>query len=264
MIWLKRIGITLAIFYLIICGLLYFYQDALIFHPRPRDAGHSYGNYAEEWFDLPGGDRLHALRLPGKGNHKGVILYLHGNKGDNGRSIYQTKLLRDSDYDLLLVDYEGFGKSTGTIAEEDDLTKDLQVVYDKLKADYGEQNLVLAGYSLGSGPASYLAAENNPKGVVLVAPYTSLRDMKNEFFWMFPDFLMKYELNNIRHLEASRCPVRILHGTADELIPYSMGERLEALDPARIQLDALVGVGHRGAILNNAFGTAVRDLVQMN
>lgn len=110
-------------------------------------------------------------------------------------------------------------------------------------------------------PACYLAANNEPAGLVLVAPYTSLVDMKNEFFRMFPDFLMKYELNNLGHLERTACPVRIVHGTADELIPYAMAERLEAVDPGRIRLDALEGIGHRGAVLQPAFGAAVAELI---
>lgn len=263
--WLTRILITLSVLYLGVCGLLYFYQESLIFHPRARSASHSYGNYAEEYVDLPDGERLHLLRIPAQdGGGKGAILYLHGNVGDNGRSLYQTKSLRGLGYDLILVDYRGFGKSSGTIDGEPDMTEDLQEVYNQLKKDYGEEHILLAGYSLGSGPASYLAAHNEPAGVVLVAPYTSLVDMKNEFFWMFPDFLMKYELNNLKHLAQTTCPVRILHGTADELIPYTMGERLEAIEPGRIQLEALVGTGHRGAVLSSGFGRAVSDLIDIS
>lgn len=262
MTWLKRIGFGLLIIYLFVCGLLYFFQDSLIFHPRPRTEAHRYGDFPEEWIELNDEERLHALRIPSTaGERRGVVLYLHGNVGDNGRSIRQTSGIRKSGYDLFLVDYRGFGKSSGTITGEQNMTEDLQAVYDRLKAEYGEKNILLAGYSLGSGPACYLAANNSPKGVVLVAPYTSLVDMKNEFFWMFPDFLMKYELNNFRHLGEATCPVRILHGTADELIPYAMGERLEAVAPDRIQLQALVGVGHRGAVLNPAFARAVGELV---
>lgn len=264
MIWLKRISITLGILYLVICGLLYFYQEALIFHPRPRAESHQYGDFEEEWVDLTDGERLSVLRLPGSNEARGGILYLHGNVGDNGRSLYQTQNLRDNGYDLWLVDYRGYGKSSGSIAGEANMTEDLQPVYERMKAVYGEEDILLAGYSLGTGPACYLAANNKPGGLVLVAPYTSLVDMKNEFFWMFPDFLMKYELNNLRQLAETECPVRIVHGTGDELIPYSMSERLEAVDPGRIQLEALVGVGHRGAVLDPEFGRMVEDVIGRN
>ena len=259
--WLKRIGIGLAGLYLALAAIIYVKQEALIFHPRPRAESHSYGNYPEVWVETDDGTRLHALHLRKGG--KGVILYLHGNVGDNGRSLYQTSSLHDLGYDLFLVDYRGFGKSEGELEEEADMTEDLQAVYDYLKTEFTEDQIILAGYSLGSGPASYLAANNNPGAVVLVAPYTSLTDMKNRFFWIFPDFLLKYELDNRTNLARSTSPAYILHGTNDELIPLAMGQELEDLDPGRIKLVELNGVGHRGAILNTMFRTVMERVTRL-
>jgi len=250
--WIKRIAVTLGILYLLLCGVLFFVQEALIFHPQPRLAEFSYGNHPEEWVEMEDGVRLHALHLKRK-DARGVVLYLHGNVGDNGRSLYQTRSLADLGYNLFLVDYRGFGKSEGAISSEKDLTTDLQTVYDNLKRTYDEDRIVVAGYSLGSGSACFLAAHNDPRAVVLVAPYTSLLDMKNLFFGMFPDLLLKYELNNVANIEHSKAPVHILHGTDDELIPLAMGRTLEAVDPTRIKLLELPGTGHRGAILNARF-----------
>ncbi|MEM6769620.1 MAG: alpha/beta fold hydrolase, partial [Bacteroidota bacterium] len=261
--WIKRLAITAVLIYLVIGALLFAFQESLLFHPRPRPDDHRYGDYEELWFPLEDGKRLHALRLPGTtAQRNGVVLYLHGNVGDNGRSIYQTRTLAGTSYDRILVDYRGFGKSEGKIDGEEDLTTDFQAVYDQLKKEYPENKIIVAGYSMGSGPASFLAANNHPAGVVLVAPYTSLVDMKNEFFWMFPDFLMKYDLNNRKHLAAASCPVHILHGTADELIPYRMGETLASLDPDRITLEAIPGAGHRRAVLSEAFGRAVKVMIE--
>lgn len=258
--WLKRIAIFLGALYLVLAVVIYTKQEALIFHPRAHAESYSYGNYPESWITTPDGTRLHGLHLRNGG--KGVILYLHGNVGDNGRSLYQTRSLQDLGYDLFLVDYRGFGKSEGDISSEADMTEDFQAVYDHLKTEYKEDQIILAGYSLGSGPASYLAANNKPGAVVLVAPYTSLTDMKNLFFWIFPDFLLKYKLDNRMELARSTSPVFILHGTNDELIPLAMGKELEALDPERIKLVEMNGVGHRGAILNSMFRTVVSELVR--
>ncbi len=254
--WIKRITYTLGILYLILCTALFFKQEALLFHPRQYAADHRYGDYPETWIKLPDGNRLHALHLKKSG--QGVVMYLHGNVGDNGRSLYHTKALRELEYDLFLVDYRGFGKSEGTLASEANMTEDFQAAYDYLKQFYAEDKIILAGYSLGSGPVSYLAAHNTPRSVVLVAPYTSLTDMKNEFFWMFPDFLLRYEMNNRRHLAQSTAPVYILHGNEDELIPLEMGKELSAIDPDRIRLVELDGTSHRGAILHRSFGQVVR------
>ena len=255
--WLKRLAYLLAGLYLLVAALLYFKQEALIFHPRVRSADHRYGDHAEEWIPLADGTRLHALHLRGGG--RGVILYLHGNKGDNGRSLYQTRALRDFGYDLYLVDYRGYGKSEGTTSTSAHLTTDLQAVYDRLAEAYGEAQLLLLGYSLGSGPASYLAANNNPRATVLVAPYTSLEDMKNQFLWMFPDFLLKYDVDNAARLAQAAGPVYVVHGTDDELIPLAMGRRLAGLRE-NIHLIELAGTGHRGAILHRQVPYLIKQL----
>lgn len=266
--WLRRSGYVVGGGYLLLCLLLYVGQEQLLFHPRVLGEDYRYENYEEVWVPTDDATMLHALHLRAAADddlaHQEVILYLHGNVGNNRRSLYQTKSLRGIGADLFLVDYRGFGKSQGNVTGEVHLTEDLQDVYEFLRDDlgYAEKNITVVGYSLGSGPASFLAAENNPGHVVLVAPYTSLEDMKNEFFWMFPDFLMKYPMNNEELLGASRSPVTILHGTDDELIPFRMAEELRAIDPQRIALRPLRGQGHRGAILSRTFGEVVGQLVQ--
>lgn len=259
--WIKRIAITLGVLYLLILGLLYFKQEALLFHPFARAADYQYGDAPESWVALPDGERLNALHLRRGG--EGVILYLHGNRGDNGRSLYQTKGLHDFGYDLFLVDYRGFGKSSGTLAGEADLTEDLQVVYDQLKREYAEDRIIVMGYSLGTGPASFLAANNDPQAVVLVAPYTSLAAMKDAIFPFVPDFLVRYPMDNLARLSRSNAPVHILHGQNDELIPVAMGRALSAIDPGRISLTELPDTGHRGAILHRMVSAVVGQLVQV-
>ncbi|MTB52910.1 alpha/beta hydrolase [Lewinella sp. W8] len=261
--WLRRLGYVLVGGYVLICILLYAGQERLLFHPRALNADYRYENYQEVWVPTDDATRLHALHLRAAANTdpaaRKVVLYLHGNVGNNRRSLHQTRALQQIGVDLLLIDYRGFGKSEGALTTEEHLTEDLQEAYDYLREelDYAEENITVVGYSLGSGPASYLAAENNPGNVVLVAPYTSLTDMKNEFFWMFPDFLMRYPMDNAKRLRESNAPVTILHGTADELIPFRMAEELVSIDPQRINLRPLEGQGHRGAILSRTFGEVV-------
>lgn len=262
--FLKGLLVTLVTFYLVASVLVFFFQESLIFHPRPRPISHSYGAYAETWINVEDDVRLNAITVPAYLDKKaeGVILYLHGNVGDNGRSLPQTRSLTDLGYDLFLVDYRGYGKSEGEISAEAHMTEDLQFVYDHLVQEYGEENILLVGYSLGTGPSAYLAANNEPKGVLLVAPYTSLTDMKNQFFWMFPDFLMKYAANNKYNLENSTVPVSIIHGTEDELIPFSMAEALAAVDPERVKLVPVPGGSHRGAIFSESVRPVVKSLMQ--
>ena len=260
---LKWTALVATIIYLALAIGLYAYQDNLLFHPAARPADHTYGAYPESAVPVAEGVELNALTVsadPGQ-VAPGVVLYLHGNRGDNGRSVRQTSALTDLGYDLFLVDYRGFGKSTGAISSDAELTEDLQAVYDYLLEFYAEENIIVMGYSLGTGPATYLAAKNRPRGAVLVAPYTSLLDMKNEFFWMFPDFLLRYEMSNLRNLRATVVPVRIVHGTADPLIPVGMARRLLAANPEVVRLAEAEGVSHRGAIFDPAVREAVWELI---
>ena len=252
--WIKRLTYTLLTLYLLACTALFFIQEDLIFHPRQRSLEYDYGVGQERFVTTTDGrDSLHTLTLRPRPDNERVTLFLHGNRGDNGRAVYQARPILESGQDLVVMDYRGYGKSSGEITSEAQLLADAQRVYDELAADYGEENITLVGYSLGTGMASYLAAENDPRRLVLAAPYQSLTAMKNLWFWMTPDFLLKYDLDNEENLARTRCPVTILHGDSDRLIPYTMGERLAAVDPGRIQLKLLEGVSHRGVILSGAF-----------
>ena len=246
--WLKLLALLLVGGYLAACASLYVLQERLIFHPRALAP-----EYVYEWGEevaVPVGDGELALstvwvRKPGA---RGVVIYFHGNVGDNNRGRHQARRVLEQPYDVVLVDYRGFGKSGGSVSGDAQLLADAQAVYDTVAAAYPEARIRLLGYSLGSGMAAYLAAANDPAHLTLVAPYTSLVDMKNLWFWWAPDFLLKYRLDTADRLPEVDCPVDIYHGTVDRLIPFAMAERLAALAPRRARLHALRGVGHRGAV----------------
>jgi len=193
---------------------------------------------------------------------KGVILYLHGNRGSNKRCIHQARNMSDNQYDIFMPDYRGYGKSEGEIYSEAQLFADVQKVYDFLKQHYSENQIVIAGYSLGSGMASWLAAHNKPKRLFLIAPYVSFVDLKNRYTYLLPNFLVKYPLNNKAHLAAVTCPVTLFHGTDDELIPFDSSEELEKVNPQNIQLVPLEDVSHRRAIFDGRFRATVRELLR--
>ena len=259
--WIKRGAMVMGIGYLLLVGLLYFFQEALIFHPTPLAAEYSFKAGTEESIRTPDGINLSLVEFIHP-DAKGAVLYLHGNRGSNNRSLYQTRELTETDYDLYLFDYRGYGKSGGAITSETQLFDDAQLVYDTLASRYGEQNIVLVGYSLGTGMASYLAARNQPRHCVLVAPYASVTAMKNLWFWAVPDFILKYPLENVVHVREANCPITVIHGLADDFIPYTMAETLREANPARVELIGLPETGHRGAILHRQFGQYMDGLLQ--
>ncbi|THH34968.1 alpha/beta hydrolase [Neolewinella litorea] len=259
--WIKRIILFLLVAYAILCAGLYAFQESVIFRPRQLPADYEFGVGEEMTLHTPDGVPLNVLAFQ-KPGAEGAILFLHGNRGSNRRSLRQTEGLVDAAYDLYLFDYRGYGKSGGAIVSEEQLFADAQIVYDSLRARYAEENIIVVGYSLGTGMASYLAANNHPRHCVLAAPYASITAMKNLWLWMVPDFILKYPLNTRENVARANCPVTVLHGQQDELIPFAMAEEIKEAAPERVELIPLPSSGHRGVILDPLFTETVLRLIK--
>ncbi len=237
--------------YTIGCGVLYVVQDDLLFRPQPIEPGTQF-RFGEE-LEIPVDNEvyLHAL-YSREANPKGVILYLHGNRGNARWCQRQAEMFTGYGYNVLLLDYRGYGKSDGEITSGRQLYEDVQKVYDYLKEEFSESQIILAGYSLGTGMASYLAAYNNPNQLLLIAPFVSIVDMKDRIFPLIPDFLVKYPLDNKDHINRLSCPVTIFHGTEDEVVPYDASKDLKDFFPDKIELVTLENTSHRRAIFHDS------------
>ncbi|MFK8104309.1 MAG: alpha/beta hydrolase [Saprospiraceae bacterium] len=258
---LKKIGLGLAVLYLLLCAVLYVVQERIIFDPHPLSQDHRFRAGEEVYLEVAPDVQLNCLFLKEKPS-RGVVLYLHGNRGNIRRCIRQARMMADNGYDIFIPDYRSYGKSQGQISSEQQLFSDVQKAYDYLKQSYSEDQIVIVGYSLGSGMASYLAANNQPKALALVAPYYSFPDLKNSRIPFLPDFILKYHLNNYKFLAQTNCPTTLFHGTLDEIIPYDSSVRLEQIDPQKISLVTMEGVSHRGAIFDNRFKSGMRKILQ--
>ena len=247
----KFLFLLIATSYLVGCGVLYVVQEDLLFRPEPIRDGTQFRFGEEVEIEVEEGVYLHGL-YSRESQPKGVILYLHGNRGNARWCQRQAEMFTGFGYNVFLVDYRGYGKSDGEITSGGQLYRDVQKVYDYLRQDFDESDIIVAGYSLGTGMASYLAAHNNPSRLFLVAPFVSITDMKDRIFPFIPDFLIKYPLNNKLHLGQSKCPIVVFHGTEDEVIPYDAANDLKSFYPDKIELITLDGTGHRRAIFHNA------------
>lgn len=248
--WLKPLIYFLLCAYLLACTLLYFNQEQLIFHPRQLPDNYAFRAGQEVFIPVDDDVDLHALWLK-EPRSKGVILFWHGNVGSNRRCLRQADQLTGLGYDIFMPDYRGYGKSDDEMRNEYQMYDDAQAVYDWLKQHYREDQIVVLGYSLGTGVSTFLAQENNPERLVLVAPYQSMVAMKNLILPVAPSLLLKYPLRNDEQLPNASCPVLIFHGTGDELIPPQHSEYLQSLVPDRSELYLLPGVSHRGAIFSS-------------
>jgi pimeloyl-ACP methyl ester carboxylesterase len=254
--YLKYIFIFLGVLYCIGAGALYLKQDDLLFLPHPLDDNHVYRDGEEVSVPVEEGINLSCVNIQ-KPSSKGIILYLHGNKGNIRRCLRQAYQFDVDSFDLFMPDYRGFGKSDGVNTSEAQMIGDVQAVFDFIVGEYQPKHIIVAGYSLGSGLASYLASKNQVDALFLVAPYTSLSDVKDMNGIPVPDFLMKYDFPSVQYLKDVHVPVTVIHAPDDEVIPFSCSETLKDNYPEKINLIQTSSVGHRGVIFDPLINTSL-------
>jgi hypothetical protein len=251
---LFRVLLVFVLGYALLCVALYFFQERLMFFPErdgPNTVYH-FGLPFSEIFIPVEGATLHALHFPAP-QAKGVVLYLHGNAGSLHTWGMVAPDLVQHDYDVLIVDYRGYGKSSGTISSEAQLHRDVDAVYSYLLARYPAEQIVVYGRSLGSGLVTRLAAMQPVRMLILESPFYSLEELARQQMPFAPSFLLKYPLRTYTWIGQVSSPVVIFHGREDEVVPFAMGERLRAYVTAPVTFIAIEGGGHNDLALFPAY-----------
>ncbi|MEO5997153.1 MAG: alpha/beta fold hydrolase [Chitinophagaceae bacterium] len=243
---------------------MYLVQEKFIFKPEKLHAGFIFKYdvpFKELFFDVKAGVRINGLHFFRK-DPKGLILYFHGNsRSIKGWARYAKDFYR-YDYDVVMVDYRGFGKSTGKRSEVDMLS-DMQFVYETLLQQYQQQHLIVYGRSIGSGFAAKIASDNNPRYLILDAPYYSFTKVVERFLPILPiRWVIRYHLRTDRWITQVNCHTYILHGTKDRLIPISNSEKLQALNPRKITLIRIHGGGHNNLPSFPEYHNFIRDILK--
>lgn len=240
---------VVAILYITICVFLFFFQENLIFHPQKLSKNFKFEFERKfEELNIKTEDEIALNGLLFKADSsKGLVFYLHGNSGSLKGWGNIAKQYNNRHYDIFMIDYRGFGKSDGDIdGGEEQVFKDMQTVYDTLKLRYDENNIVVIGYSIGTGPAAKLAATNHPKQLILQAPYFSLTDMMKHEYPGVPTFILNYKFETNKYIGKCKTPITIFHGDKDQVIYYNSSVQLKALCKAGDKLITLQGLGHNG------------------
>ncbi|MFN1834130.1 alpha/beta hydrolase [Balneola sp. MJW-20] len=225
---LKWIAAILVIAYSGICVYFYYIQDQIIFRPSalPQDYTYSYDfPYEERYFFVNEEVKIHAIHARTE-NPKGLVLYFHGNRGSNNTNPDKFELFLTRGYDVLYPDYRSFGKSSGELTNGEDLVADMKVVYREMMKEYEQDQIIVLGYSLGSGFAAQVAASFDPKSIVIWTPYLSMIDMKDAVYPFLPDFLVRFPLRTDEALQQIEEPVYIFYAEEDEVLPVKRSIRL--------------------------------------
>ncbi len=243
---------TLVVFYLVLCGLLFFFQEKLIFFPQKLEKNYHFNfnqNFSEINIKSFDGISLHGLLFKADSS-KGLVFYLHGNAGSLMNWGRVAKTYTDLNYDVFILDYRGFGKSEGSINSQEQIIKDVQFAYKEILKLYDETEIIVFGYSLGTGPAAKIASRNKPKLLILQAPYYSMTDLMSNLYPIIPTFLLKYKFETYKYIKDCEMPVVIFHGNLDEVVYYGSSLKLKEHFKVQDTLITLAGQKHNGMTNN--------------
>lgn len=230
--------------YAALVALLWWRQERLLFFPERLPPDYRFDLAAdvhERSIDVPSAV-LHALhlQLPAP---RGVVFYLHGNAGSLRSWFADVDFYRRANFDLFMLDYRGYGKSSGHVDSEAQLHADVRAAWEQVAARYVGGRRVLLGRSLGSALAAQLALTVRPELTILVSPYTSVHALAAEHYPWVPGFALRYPLATDAALARLRTPVLLLHGERDTVIAPSHSLALQRANPAA-RLHVVNGAGH--------------------
>jgi uncharacterized protein len=249
--------------YALLIIVVYIIQERLIFRPEKLKPDFVYKYdipFKELFIDAAPGVIINGLHFYAK-DPLGLILYFHGNtRSIKGWAKYAKDFYRYH-YDVVLVDYRGFGKSTGRKSEKE-MLNDVQVVYDTLAVQYRENHLIVYGRSLGSGFAAKLASDNSPRYLILDSPYYNFTKAVQRFIPVLPmRYVLRYRLGTDKWLGKVKCHTYIIHGSKDRLIPISQSQKLQQLNPRKITLITIEGGGHNNLPSFPEYHNFLRDIL---
>lgn len=266
--WIKQLSVLLlsafAISYVIICIFFYFEQDSIILKPikLEKDFPVTYDfNFEERYFQVEEGINIHAVHARADSS-KGLIFFCHGNLGNVQTNPGKFDVFLDLGYDVLYPDYRGFGKSDGYVRNEADLVEDIYKVYEQIKTEYSEENIIVLGYSLGSGIAAQIAARSNPRNLMLWTPYYSMVDMKQATYPYLPTFLMKYPLRTDLVIQEIEEPITIIYAEEDQVLPINLSMKLNNLLKPSDEYLILEGQRHGGIYFHPEFVSKLPQMLE--
>ncbi len=211
---------------------LYYLQDRFLFHPVKLDSNYTFAfkNFAEMKVPVNGTDTISLVKfLPADSIRKGIVVYFHGNMENVVHYASNAGFFTDRGYEVWMPDYPGFGKSTGERTEKKMLDQGM-MVYNMAAASIPADSIVIYGRSLGTGIASYVASDVSCKALVLETPYYSIPSLFAHYAFLYPvNAMSNYKFPNYEYLPGVKSMVIILHGTKDNVVPFSNALKLKQL-----------------------------------
>jgi alpha-beta hydrolase superfamily lysophospholipase len=217
---------------ILIFGWMYFSQEKLIFlNGNKIDRNYTYKfshDFEELFLKTEDGNHINALHFKLE-NPKGIVLFCHGNSGNLDKWGSKVSFFLDFNYEVLVFDYRNYGKSTGSFNEEK-MYADALFVYSYLNNLFREETIVVYGFSIGSTFATRIATLNNPKELILEAPFFNFKKAVQHYSKFAPIFLLKYQFRTDLDIIKVTAPITIFHGNKDTITPFKGAKMLFELN----------------------------------
>jgi len=263
--------LTIAVsVYLALTLMLYLFQGRMVFLSNlpgrtltasPNDIGLDYEDISLTTSD---NERLHGWYIPAA-NSRGVLLFFHGNAGNISHRLDSIKIFHELDLDTLIIDYRGYGQSTGEASEQGTYL-DAQAAWDYLinNRRIPAHRIIIFGRSLGGAIGAWLGVQNTPAAVIIESSFSSGADMAHRLYPFLPTRLitrLKYPVAD--YAGRLNCPVLVVHSRHDEIIPFSMGQEIYAAVKQQKKFLELRGDHNNGFLVSQGeYIAALKDFTQ--
>ena len=208
---------------------LYFYQRNLLYHPNENNYSGDKISVDIKKVKITTSDNIELLGWYHEKNPKNykTLVFFHGNAGSLENRIHKLNHFQDMDINFLIIAWRGFSGNNGKPSEEG-LYEDGRSTIDWLiKNGIRKEDIILYGESLGTGVATYLAQNKNFAGIILETPFTSMVDAAKKFYPYIPvNLILKDKFENSKKIKNIKIPILIMHGEADQIVPFSMGKKI--------------------------------------
>lgn len=210
---------------------------------------------------IQGGGEAFAFYVPASPGGP-TVAYFHGNGSQVANRMPLASQLREAGIGFFGVEYPGYGPAPGEPTESG-IYETSEAALKWLRAQgVANSQLILFGRSLGSGVATEMARRGYGSRTLLVSPYTSIADVAQHLYPFLPaQWLVTDRYDSLARAPELRMPVLILHGTADTLIPFEIGERLARAFPSAV-LVPVEGAGHDDILERPEVRTRILEFVR--
>ena len=219
----------IILIYFVILIFLYFYQRNLMYHPNENNYFDDKLSVYIEKVKINTDDNIDLLGWYHEKDLKKnkTLLFFHGNAGSLENRIHKLNHFRQMDINFLIIAWRGFSGNKVNPSEKGLYEDGRSAIKWLLNKGIDEENIIIYGESLGTGVATHLAQNKNFAGIILETPFTSMIDAAKNFYPYIPvGLILKDKFNNKSKIKNINSPVLIMHGEADQIVPFFMGKKM--------------------------------------